>query len=142
MTTDASWFDPFFNVDAEGNELPDPDGIIERGIPECVMQSIKQLRDGKVCRPYPLDCFVVAPAWLRLLQPRHPDMLIEQDGDPGSEGATSGYYVDECGIRPHLWVVVGPRRQIFDPTAYQFDESKLGALALPETRHLSRPLRK
>lgn len=73
----SSWFCPFFNVDAQGNEFPEPYGIIERGMPEGIVQSIRDLRGALVSSRDLWNCSVVAPAWLGFLRQAHPDAFIE-----------------------------------------------------------------
>ena len=60
-------------------------------------------------------------------------MAIRWEGNlPGTDNPTSGYYVDGLGIRTHVWVVVGFRQLIFDPTAYQFDDGSGVCLGYPK----------
>lgn len=117
---DASWFRPFFNVDKEDHDCSQPHGLIEEGMPARVVRTIHDLRGEFASRRDLFCCLEIAPAWIALIKMRHPRMRIEREGDPGSDGATSGYLVDGDVIRPHLWVTIGPRQLIFDPTAYQF----------------------
>jgi hypothetical protein len=130
---DASWFRPFFNLDKYGRECPTPHGLIEKGMPYRVVLTIRDLR-GQFTPCWDLwNCGYIATAWAKQLQARHPRMTIGWEGNlPGTDNPTSGYYVDGCGIRTHVWVVVGPRQLIFDPTAYQFDEGSTVALPYPK----------
>jgi hypothetical protein len=121
MTSNStSWFRPFFNLDPDGRERTHPHGLVENGIPARVARTIRDLRGEFASRRDLWNCGEIAPAWASCLRARHPRTLITEEGDPGSEGTTSGYYVEGLGIRPHLWVTIGPRELIFDPTAYQF----------------------
>jgi hypothetical protein len=127
-----SWFLPFFNLDKDVREYPQPHGLIERGMPSRVVQTIRDLRQEFASQWDLSNCTVIVPAWAARLKKRHPRMRIEPEGDPGSDNPTSGYYVDGHGIRAHLWVVVGPRQLIFDPTACQFEEGNDVALPYPK----------
>jgi hypothetical protein len=130
--SNRTWFRPFFNLDGDGRELPYPHGLIEAGMPARVVRTIESLRGDFASRRDLWYCADVAPAWASRLQARHPRTRIEWKGDPGSDAPTSGYYVDGHGIRPHVWVTVGPRQLIFDPTAYQFDGSSEFCLGYPK----------
>ena len=128
-TRDVSWFRPFFNLDKDDRECLTPHGLIERGMPYRVVLTIHDLRGQLTPRWDLWNCGEMADAWAKQLRMRHPRVSIECQGDPpGTDHPTSGYYVDGCGIRTHVWVIVGPRQLIFDPTAYQFDEGSIVAL--------------
>jgi hypothetical protein len=131
-TRDASWFSPFFNLDKDGRECPTPHGLIEKGMPYRVALTIHDLRRQFTPRRNLWNCGEIAKAWAEQLKARHPRMRVECEGDPGSDNLTSGYYVDGHGIRAHVWVIVGPRQLIFDPTAYQFDEGSTVSLPYPK----------
>jgi hypothetical protein len=128
----TSWFRPFFNLDRDGRECPHPHGLIEKEMPARVVRTIHDLRREFASRWDPWNCGEIAPAWVTRLRARHPRTRIELEGDPGSDGATSGYDVDGYGIRPHVWVTVGPRHLIFDPTAYQFADGSDVELGYPK----------
>jgi hypothetical protein len=128
-----SWFRPFFNIGSDGHDCPQPHGLIERGMPARVVQTIHDLRGDFTHRWDLWNCGDIATAWANQLQVRHPRTCIKWEGSlPGTDNPTSGYRVDGRGIRPHVWVTVGPRQVIFDPTAYQFDESSKVDLGYPK----------
>jgi hypothetical protein len=102
-------------------------------MPWRVVRTIRELRCQITPRWDLWNCGDIGTAWAQLLQARHPRMAIGWEGNlPGTDNPTSGYYVDGCGIRPHVWVIVGPQQLIFDPTAYQFDEGSTLQLPYPK----------
>ncbi len=64
------------------------------------------------------DCGYASAEWERVF--RHAGIRCATIGAPGDEHAV--YQRRVGGIKPHMWLFVGPEMRIFDPTASQFDD--------------------
>src|ERR1035437_7996376 len=136
-------------------------GILERAMPRAFKAEIrnraKTLRDryanGDAWTRSCWQCDRMAKAWLQELgSSKDLDPIIvggvgvdfDHCGGPETvaENDLSGYRKADGYIHWHYWLLIGPRRPVFDPTAHQAQFSREGPMKLGRYVIKGRPLPK
>ncbi len=87
------------------------------------------------------DCRIMAPAWLKelssikglrlsLIEGEGVDFDHEGGPETVSESICTGYRKADGYVHCHYWLLIGPRRHIFDPTAHQEQFEREGPMWL------------
>ncbi len=126
-----------------GEEIPC--GVFQKSMPRPfkarIMSLARAFRDGYTedgWKRWRWDCRIMAPAWLKVLGGLDA-VLIEGEGvDFDHEGGPeavperlcTGYRKADGFVHCHYWLLIGARRHLFDPTAYQQQFEREGPIKL------------